>query len=715
MYSEKITARRVASYEASTGKRLRDIPIPRVREIVTYLEGRPDGRGSRIRPALTPEFNAFIANERAMCKASFRYWAERYAFIEFRVGRGGIDLFTPLESQLVLLEKLALAEEENWERMDAGDTKFLGMCFMIHKARQLGFTTLCQLLLLHLVIFWSNKLTLSASTDDQKTQDMHAKWILAYDNLPYWMQVSISQREKDRGEKLSNGSYAALQDFSQKAGLGQGMTWGGLHITEVAKVPDEYCKDQIQNHLLPSIAETLSAIAFMESTAQGAGNWWHQFWLQVSSGRGNRWRDAFIPSYAEPSRWSSPYVPDHWQPKEDTLAYEQSIIRTSHKYMNGRTVHPTRNHLHWWEKERDLAIDTGTLNLFLANYCATAEESFQYAQGGAFNPQIITTLDKRIDKSPVAYELVCTPSQKAAVRERMNTNRDAPKIFSAGPIDLVPIHTTERDEKDPRGIVLLFEPPRLDVNYSLGADPAVGLVGWNRRFRSDDNEEISRDNACLSGWYADPKTGLTVQAFEFAAPVSPREFALYCVALGRVYAGTYGPERGSQILIEINNGGIEVQNVLVNDHKYYSLWRRTKTNGVREKQMDQWGWTSNQSTVQELWIYGKDIIEQPALPIRPRSPYLIKEMGLARWDPLRRRGEVPEGNGQHDDRLSAMLFALWQIRGHIPIGGYGEAAKNIAAAQKRTKIDFQQLDLAGRDEYNNVTDAWYDRVLYGEY
>jgi hypothetical protein len=714
MYSEKITQRRIEMYEAEKSVKLRELPVDRVREIVTYLEGKPDSTGNIVRPVVTHEFRAFIENEYALCKSSFIYWARRYAFIAYRDGTGGIKLFNPLESQTLLLEKLAIAEEENWARFDAGDKKFMGMCFMIHKARQLGFTTLCQLLLLHLAIFWSDKLTLSASTDDQKTQDMHAKWSLAYNRLPYWMQVGIEQKEKDRGKNLSNGSYCALQDFSQKSGLGQGMTWGGIHLTEVAKVPDEYCRDQIQNHLLPSIDDTLSVIAFMESTAQGAGNWWHQFWLQVEAGRAGRWRDAFIPAYAEPTRWSRPYVPEGWKPKEDTLAYEQSVIRTSHKYMNGRTIHPIREHLLWWEEERDTAIETGTLNLWLANHCATPEESFQYAEGGAFNPQIISSLDSRIDKSTVAYELVSTASQRAAVRERMNTDKDAPRILSAGGVDLVPVRTTSRDEKDPRGLIMLFELPRTDINYSIGVDPAVGLVGWNRRFRSDDKDELKKDNACISGWYRDPVTSLIVQAFEFAAPVSARELAVYCAALGRVYSGTHGPERGSPLIIELNNGGVEVQNVLVNDFRYYSLWQRTKSDGLKSKQIEQWGWNSNQQTVRELWIYGKDMIEQPSMPIRPRSSYLVKEMGLARWDPVRGRGEVPEGNGQHDDRLSAMLFALWQLRGFMPSGSYGEAVRAAAKSQHRTKADFQTMDIASRDDYEEVVDVWYNRVLYGE-
>jgi hypothetical protein len=712
-FHTSVIERKIRRYSDASGVQLRPVSIDRVREIVTYIEGRKDAKGRAVRPRLTPELSAFIANERAMCKASFLYWAERYAFIEFRIGEGGVKLFKPLESQFLLIEKMAAAEREMWERKDAGDVKFLGLCFIIHKARQLGFTTLCQLILTYLNIFYSDYKSLSASVDDQKTQDMHAKWMSVYERLPWWMQVEFTSKDKERGKWLANGSYAALQDFSQEGGLGQGMTWSGVHLTELAAVDDEYCRQQVQNHLLPSIADTIRVVGFMESTAQGAGNWWHQVWQQVDTGRFGRWRPAFIPAYAEPHRWSRPYAPDEWQPNEETRAYEAKIVETSPKYMNGRTVRPSREHLIWWEEERQVAIDSGTLNLFLANYCVTPEESFQYSQGGAFNPQILVSLQNRATLPPVAYELITTAAERMAVRDSMNVERDAPRILSAGPYDLVPVHTTERDEKDPRGLVLLYEPPRLDVLYSLGADPAVGLVGWNRRTRSDTSTELNRDNACASGWYRDPRSGLSLQAFEFAGPIAPREFARYLYALGRVYSGAHGPEQGSPIVIEVNNGGTEVQNVLINDYRYYALWRRTSFNGVQQKQLDQWGWLSTRKSVPELWIYGKDVLEQPTLPIRPRSLYLIEEMGLARWDAARQRGEVPAGGGKHDDRISAMLLALWQLRSFMPSGAYADTAKRIAEHQKRTGTSFQNMDLADIGEYDRAVDEWYTRVMDG--
>lgn len=676
-----------------------------------YLQGHTNAKGEPVRPAITPELRAFISNELAMCKASFLYWARRYAMIEFRVGHGGVGLFTPLESQLVLLEKMAIDEAELWYRKDQGDTNFAGLCYVIHKARQLGFTTLCQLLLLHLNIFYSNYKSLSASTDDQKTQDMHGKWVLAYDSLPFWMQTSTKERSKDRGKWLANGSYCALQDFAQEGGLGQGMTWSGMHMTELAKVDDAYCTDQVQNHLLPSLADTIRVVAFMESTAQGAGNWWHKIWEQADSGRFGRWHPCFVPAYAEPMRWSRGYVPPSWEPAEETLKYAEKIERTSHKYMNGKTVIPTRNHLLWWEEERQIAIDTGTLNVFLANYCVTPEESFQHASGGAFNSLVVTSLENRINKQAVPYELVTTPAQRQAARERM---KNGERTFIGGVGDLVPVETTQRDVTDPRGLVLLFEPPRMDVVYSIGIDPAGGIVGWDRRFRSDTDEELRRDNSVISGWYRDPGTGLLVQSFEFAGPIAPREFALYCATLGRIYSGANGPERGSPLIIEVNagGGGTEVQNILINDLKYYNMWQRTRFNGAIHKQVDQWGWQSTLQTVQQLWVMGKDLIEQPGYPVRPMSTYLIKEMGYARWDPIKMRGAAM--SGAHDDRVSAMLLALWQLRGFLPTGSYGEAAKRIVDQQKRTHTEFQNMDIASAEDYAAIEDAWYNRVLYGQ-
>jgi hypothetical protein len=669
MYADLIVARRISNYERSYSTRLREVSIPRVRELVKYLEGRRDPANPKrwLRPQVTPEFRAFIENELAMCKASFLYFAKRYCWAQNAMGDGGYKLFEPWEAQLLLLQKIASAEEYMWFRRDSGDPSYDGICYFIHKARQLGFTLLVQLLLLHRSLFYSDTRTLSVSLDDQKTQEVHYRWNAAYTRLPYWMQTGFSNQAVDRGKWLSNGSKVMLQDFSQNSGLGQGEQWDCAHLTEVGAVPDDYCAVQIENNFFPTIATSMRGMAFMESTAQGMGNWWHQSTELARKGQFGRWQYAFIPWYAEPTRWAKWDVHPDWKPNDDTAAHARTIELTSPEWM-GYEYTPTRFQLAWYETNREAFRVRGALAEFLTNYCATPEESFQFSGTGAFNNEVIQIMSNRIDRIPVAYELGSPRLDRTTVRPDRN-------IISVGSYDLVPVYMSQADTADPRGLFLMYDYPRPDRYYSVGADSADGIAGWHRTIRTQSKEELRKDNAVTSTWYVDPDTGITRQAQEFAGPITPREFAIYCLITCRLYHGTSGFENGAPLILEIYPavGGAQTQARLQYELGYYNFYRWKTFNGMVIKETNQWGWVSHQKSVRELWIKTKELAEnitelppkEPGelpsriVPVQPQSRYMVYEMNYATWDPNMMRGRAL--SGYHDDRLSAAMFALWQL------------------------------------------------------
>lgn len=709
MYHEQVIARRIANFErANPGVKLRDVPLDRVLELSKYLAGRPNAKGQLIRPQLTVELQRFIINERAMCKASFLYFAHRYCHVQFRTGEGGIQLFRALESQMLLIRRLAADELRMYDRFDAGDMSFDGLLYFIHKARQLGFTTLCQLLLLHRALFYADYKSLSASLDDQKTQDTHAKWQLAYDRLPWWLQTPITYREKDRGKWLSNGSYTALQDFAQDAGLGQGNTWDGLHLTEVAAVPDGVCEIALENHLFPALPRSTRMLGFLESTSQGFGNWWHRSTEQARVREYGRWGYVFIPWYAERLTYSRPDIPGGWRPNEETRAHAQKCYVTSKEFM-GTNVELSPEQLYWYETEREAYRKKGALASFLVNWCATPEESFQFIEHGAFDSERLVQITDRIDRAPVAYEL--RRPGESMERFRVLRGPDAPPTISVGPYDLVPVATDQRDEADPRGLILLFDRPKNNVLYSIGVDTAGGIVGWDRRFRKLDHEERRKDNSVASVWCLDG--GRAVQVAEVAGPIAPREFTPYVLALGRLFHGVYPVDMGAPLIIEIQPAasGAQVQQQLQYEYGYYNFYQWKTFNGMEVKATNSFGWVSNLSSVRQLWVRGKDFIEAPHLPVRPRSRELLREMAACRWDPVRQRGMALEGF--HDDRVSAMLFALWQL--------YDWSTPQVAPPQQlsssrdqpKRAVEFQQRDLASLDDYNTACDEWMEQMASG--
>lgn len=94
----------------------------------------------------------WIRNERAMCACSFIYWAQRYAVI--RNWEGKLQVFSPNVAQKIGIQIWA-------------DTEELDFAIMIQelKARQLGWSTLCELAISHRAQFHPNVNAVIASAD----------------------------------------------------------------------------------------------------------------------------------------------------------------------------------------------------------------------------------------------------------------------------------------------------------------------------------------------------------------------------------------------------------------------------------------------------------------------------------------------------------------------------------------------------------------------
>src|SRR4051812_21712519 len=91
---------------------------------------------------LTPEEDAFIANERLLTKIDFRYMGERY--IKIRGAHGLQPLYPLWEPQEIVLGRLADLQQQ---RVEEGHPD--GILANILKARQEGVSTISQALVAH--------------------------------------------------------------------------------------------------------------------------------------------------------------------------------------------------------------------------------------------------------------------------------------------------------------------------------------------------------------------------------------------------------------------------------------------------------------------------------------------------------------------------------------------------------------------------------------
>jgi hypothetical protein len=143
----------------------------------------------------------------------------------------------------------------------------------------------------------------------------------------------------------------------------------------------------IELDFFPALPLGINTMCILESTANGMGGWWYDFTEDVRRGLQRRWHYIFAPWYIEP-RKNRAHPPLDWNPSDMTMKHARKVYETSREY-TGTDVLLEREQLYWYETERAAALRRGKLNLFLTNYCATPEESFQHTGNSQFSVETL--------------------------------------------------------------------------------------------------------------------------------------------------------------------------------------------------------------------------------------------------------------------------------------------------------------------------------------
>ena len=209
-------------------------------------------------------------------------------------------------------------------------------------------------------------------------------------------------------------------------------------------------------------------------------------------------------------------------------------------------------------------------------------------------------------------------------------------------------------EHDIRGYFMAWEPPKDDVRYVIGADPAEGIVGWNRHARVKDDKK--NDNCALEVVRLGFKGKPDVQVAEFAAPISCQDFAGVIDYVGRLYCGI---EPMAHAVVEAAGGGLLTIRYLLDTYLYDNMFQWQAIDGMSPRMTNSVGWYPTNRSVPVLWAKGARYISSGQLQVN--SPYLLDELRTCIYDPIRKRGEAV--SGKHDDRVRAIMLAGWAARG----------------------------------------------------
>ncbi len=357
------------------------------RDISKRLQALIDTKTGRYARTLTSDEQAFIRSETILCRADFRYFAEAYGNIDLDASTGGgvgpLKFWASQERALELIGK----REEEIQLAYAKHGFSDGILSIWHKSRQLGATAMMRLITAHRMLLYRNTRCIAGSLDIDKVHELYVRDKTILDNLPPFLAPAMQFDVKDSHIAFENlKSRLTYQQSNQQAGVGTGQQFDVSHMTEVALW--QYA-ERLKFDFLPAVPQSPTAFVGFESTANGRGNFWHEFCTNVrAKAEGfETWIFIFTPWFIEPKKYRR-VAPDGWTPNEVALEHAVLVEKTSSEFC-GKTVVLGRDQLYWWESSYMQYKKDGSLHIFLSNYCATPEQSFQHSTRSALPLEVI--------------------------------------------------------------------------------------------------------------------------------------------------------------------------------------------------------------------------------------------------------------------------------------------------------------------------------------
>ncbi len=579
--------------------------------LTAQIMGAVDEKGAPIR-TLTQEEQDFIVRTRLLTVLDYRYFAERFVWID-QEGHGLRPLFPLWESQAFVLKALGDLE---WRHEETGYPD--GLFLNVLKARQLGVSTLSESLVAHRVLTMPYVRALSGADVEAQAGYLFRMVDRLYQQLPWFLRPSRLNFTKDREMLYSNqssvktawgkstrGALTAVTGLEgSKGAIGRGQTYSVVHISELATWENP---GQLDSALFPTIPISTASLCLLESTAEFAGDWWHQHWQTAGEGEG-RFSNWFIPWYAEPRKYSLP-APIDWTPSTKTLEHAKKCEHDSPRWM-GRTISLNRDQLYWYERTRTYYEKKGELGKFLKEYPADDEECFQYAGRAIFTLEQLEAIDTAGSKRKLLDVWAVEPAREIAELRRLppfdevplRLRRPEPPLTPRIPIAQSPLaaeafpvppgfgfrRLTAAELKElpslRRSVMAIWEYPRargrrryvmsVDVSDGLGLDySSIDII------RLPTIEEPAEQVAQY----------LTNE-------LDPKHLAFVCDAIGRLYTDEDGIE--ALAAIETNNHGLSTQDTLQLHlgYAHFYVWEYADSASPDRRYSTKIGWVTSPRT-----------------------------------------------------------------------------------------------------------------------
>ena len=672
MYAPSKVSHRLDVAERKLGWRAQPKPLSDILTFEDHLRrhdkyiyddlGKPTGTQN-----LLADEVRWIENERVMVQCDASYYLARYCFIkdiENNIVR--FDIRVP---QRLLFDIICNLEERG-----------SSIEIQILKARQLGCSTIVELLIAHRIIFGYGVNAIIGSADQTKTRLMANMLFLCYDNLPVWMRPKWTRRvESDRGMLVfgHSSSGVSFQHGAQTSGIARGTTPTIYHLSECASFTDPL--NQIEASLFKAVHASPSVFGILESTGEGNEGWWAKTWHgskeKWTSGRA-RLCPLFLPWFCGTHIWpTETWVRDHpippdWRPHKDTIEH----VAKAHLYVRSQPLLSKHLgpdwrmplHQQWfWEVDHEEHAEKGpeAEATFFQEMAGDDEEALQRSSESVFGHSTIEIIDSNRSREYECYTLTgqSIEDSHAVLPEFYDYERERIPVAYARrePIrwEIIPLKAVkmrETEAEDVESVLCIWQHPQPNLNYAIGMDTARGQ---------------GQDSTVISVWAIGEGTLPDVQVAEYASSwVSHVESWAFCLCIAAYYSKFMGDGRTRwkepYVTIEQVEAVGDVAQSQMALHGYRNFHKFTRIDSTPRKIMKQKKAANKMGWFTFGW--SRPLLIDPFVHwarygwAKINSPWLLEEMRhFEVHSTARGKPRLEHETGFHDDRIFAAALSIF--------------------------------------------------------
>ncbi len=498
---------------------------------------------------------------------------------------------------------------------------------IVLKARRAGISTYIQGRFFRHAATNFNKRVHITTHSRETTQEMFGMARLFEQNYPTLIKPEMyysGKSELSWGSREGGGLNSAYSLSTTEGAEVRGAAIDLLHCSEVASWGSS--ASAYATGLMNCVVNANDTEIWIESTAQGVGNWFYKEYWRADKSE-SAFRVAFFPWYLM-KEYQIPFKSED-QKQEflktlgDNPRYggqeEQDLlgVTTNYQLNDGETLSfsVTPENLQWRRNMIDGNCQ-GDLNIFHQEYPSTAREAFVASGRSAFDAINLSKLwfraEERFDISPPANYMV-------PVNEFKDVSGQEIKRYYL--------------KKDPQGELCVWNPPKPSKSYRMGIDVAEGILVDGR------DSDYSVVTVLDAETYEECAT--------WSGKIDPDLLSWVIVSLGSWY-------NMALAAVENNNHGLLTLKFLSNIHHYDNIYIEKALDERGQRQKKKLGFSTNVKTKKLILDNLRRLIREQQIDIWSKSTIDELQTFVIHND-----GKEAAQSGSHDDRVMSLAIAAY--------------------------------------------------------